>query len=278
MKRIFPNIGDIVVLVLLFLVVQLGVGIVLGLFGVTPPNIASTDSVDAVQYMEQQESLGLYTAFVYFVLMVASLIVMGLYVRLRGGRRAIKIRHSVSGIDPNMLILGVVWLLASQIILEPLVELLPESESPGVGRGLWAWVTIAVAAPVLEELLCRGLLYEIVRKRWGMGLAIPFSALFFGVIHADISTMVVAIVAGVILAMIYERTSSIFSTMIIHSLNNIMAFSLVCFGLDEMSFRELLGGGMVYYITYAAAALLFVAIAAGMVVKLHKKSKQNDIK
>jgi uncharacterized membrane protein YadS len=111
-----------------------------------------------------------------------------------------------------------------------------------------------------------------------MGLAIPFSALFFGVIHADISTMVVAIVAGVILAMIYERTSSIFSTMIIHSLNNIMAFSLVCFGLDEMSFRELLGGGMVYYITYAAAALLFVAIAAGMVVKLHKKSKQNDIK
>ncbi len=273
-KISFPNVGDLVVLVLLFLAVQFAIGIVLGLCGVKVPTISPIDTVDAVQYMDEQLVLGRYTAMVYPLLMCSALIVMALYVRIRGGRRAIVIRHSVLGINPNVVLVGFVWLLSTQIVLEPLVERLPESESVGVGRGLWAWLTIAVFAPVLEELICRGVLYEVVHKRWGMALAIPFTALFFGIIHADISTMVVAIVAGVIFAMLYERTSSIFCNMIIHSLNNVMAFSLICLGLNEMSFRELLGGGTVYYICYAVAATLFVVVFADMIAKLHRKNRR----
>jgi membrane protease YdiL (CAAX protease family) len=273
-KRAFPTIGDMVVMLLLFFVVQLGCGLILGALGVLPPTLSSVHEVDAEVYMSEQLQLGRYTALVYPLLMSLSLAVIWLYARLRGGKGTVKIGHSAAGLNPTIILVGVLWLVSAQVMLEPLTELLPKSESAGVGRGLWAWITIAIFAPILEELLCRGVLYGTIKRRWGVLSAIALSALFFGIIHFDPATVVVALVAGLIFGVLYERTSSIFSTMIIHSLNNIVAFELICFDIEDMSFSEVVGGGIPYYILYAVACVVFVAISVEACVKVFKKRKE----
>ena len=124
---------------------------------------------------------------------------------------------------------------------------------------MWAAFTAIVSAPILEELLCRGVLFEVLNKRWGVKVSILVSALFFGLLHFNPANAIVAVVAGLIFGVLYVRTSSLYATIIIHAINNAIAFALISVGMDDMSFAELLGGGVLYYVVYALSAVIFVA-------------------
>ena len=196
--RKFPTVGDMLMMLLLFFVVQMLSGILMNAFGFAAPETNAIDAVDIETYMNEQEALGRYTAIVYPISFLLSIGALWLYVRLRGGKRAIHIRHSASGFNPSVVLVGVLWLFASQIVLEPIISYLPENEGRGLGRGIWACFTAVISAAVLEELLCRGLIFEVLHKRWGVKTSILFSSLFFGLMHFDFATAIVAVVAGVI--------------------------------------------------------------------------------
>lgn len=258
-KRAFPTVGDVLLMLLLFALTQGVAGLLLQVFGHTAPVTSPIDAVDVETYMAEQEAFARYTAIAHPILFGASIFVLWLYARLRGGKRAITIRHSLSGLNPSIILVGVMWLLASQVILEPLLELMPSNNDFGIGRGIWAGFTAIVSASVLEELLCRGVIFETLNKRWGAKTSILVSALFFGLLHFDPANATVAIVAGFIFGVLYIRTSSIYATIIIHALNNAIAFALISFGAEDLSFREVLGGGATYYIVYALSVAIFVS-------------------
>lgn len=272
--RTFPSVGDVAMMLLLFCVTQLVVGLLLRVVGIVAPVTSAIDAVDVETYMGEQLALGRYTAMAYPLLMLSSIAVLWIYARLRGGKRVIRIRHSASGLNPTVVLVGVLWLFSSQIILEPLVELLPENPGQGLGRGAWACFTAVVTAAISEELLCRGLLFEVLNKRWGVKSSIFFSALFFGLIHFDPATAVVALVAGMIFGVLYVRTSSLYTTIIIHAINNALAFALISFGVGDISFEEVVGGGVLYYILYGVAVAIFVACSVEAYFKVFKKKKQ----
>ncbi len=271
--RKFPSVSDMCVLLLLFFVSQIVIGAVMKLFGIEPPITSAIDAVDIETYMNEQVALGEYTAVVYPLSMLFSIALLWLYVRLRGGKKAIRIRHSASGFNPNLVFVGVLWLLSAQIILEPLMSLLPPSEGRGLGRGVWACFTAVASSAVLEELLCRGLIFETFHKRWGIKTSILFSSLFFGLIHLDPATAIIAVVAGMIFGVLYVRTSSLYTTIIIHSINNAMAFALICFGVGDVSFSEIVGGGVIYYILYGVAAVVFLACSIEAYFSVFKTKK-----
>lgn len=272
-NRVFPLVWDVVAMIVLFFVAQLIGGVVLALCGAKAPVVSPVESITAEQYMCEQVAFANYNAVVFPLLMGFALLLVWLYVRLRGGRRAVTIRHAVGGLNPSVIFVGVMWLLSSQIVLEPLLAWLPSSNGGDVGRGICAWITVMISAPILEELLCRGLIYETLRKRWSIAISIAISALFFGVLHADWNTSIVAMVAGAIFSVLYERTSSIFVTIIVHSINNAMAYALLCFGLGDATFSSILGGGVTYYVVYAVAVVIFVAASVEAYFKLSKQSK-----
>lgn len=272
--RTFPSVGDVAMMLLLFCVTQLVVGLLLRVVGIVAPVTSAIDAVDVETYMGEQLALGRYTAMAYPLLMLSSIAVLWIYARLRGGKRVIRIRHSASGLNSTVVLVGVLWLFSSQIILEPLVELLPENPGQGLGRGAWACFTAVVTAAISEELLCRGLLFEVLNKRWGVTSSIFFSALFFGLIHFDPATAVVALVAGMIFGVLYVRTSSLYTTIIIHAINNALAFALISFGVGDISFEEVVGGGVLYYILYGVAVAIFVACSVEAYFKVFKKKKQ----
>ncbi len=272
--RRFPSVGDMLLLLLLFFVSQMFLGTILGALGLSAPATSPIDAVDIETYMNEQESLGRYTAFVYPLSMLFSIAVLWLYVRLRGGKRAIHIRHSASGFNPSVVLVGVLWLLSAQIILEPLMSVLPQSDNSGLGRGFWACFTAVISSAVLEELLCRGLIFETLHKRWGAKTSILFSSLFFGLIHLDLATAIVAMVAGMIFGVLYVRTSSLYTTIIIHSVNNAMAFALICFGVGDMSLYDIIGGGEIYWAAYGVAAAIFLACSIEAYFKVFRNNKR----
>lgn len=273
--RKFPSVGDMLVMFLLFVVTQMLFGVLMHTLGFVAPATSPIDAVDIETYMNEQEALGRYTAIVYPLSMLLSIGALWLYVRMRGGRNTIRIRHSAKGLNPSVVLVGVMWLIAAQIVLEPLMSMLPVSEGKGLGRGIWACLTAVVSAAVLEEFLCRGLLFETLHRRWGAKTSILFSSLFFGMIHFDAATAIVAVVAGIIFGILYYRTSSLYTTIIIHSINNMMAFAMICFGVGNMSLYDIIGGGAIYWMIYGVAAAIFVVCCTEAYFKVFRTKNKN---
>lgn len=86
-------------------------------------------------------------------------------------------------------------------------------------------ITIAVIPPIVEELLFRGMILHSLRK-YGDGFAIVGSALLFGLYHGNFVQMVFAFIAGLVMALVVVRTGSLWTSILIHFMNNFISFAL----------------------------------------------------
>jgi membrane protease YdiL (CAAX protease family) len=83
-------------------------------------------------------------------------------------------------------------------------------------------------APVAEELFFRGFFYTALRQRFGIAAAAAISSLAFAVGHIDALGVVAAsLIMGVVLALAYEYTRSLWVAIAIHSFNNSLATVLL---------------------------------------------------
>lgn len=105
---------------------------------------------------------------------------------------------------------------------------------------VWCNVLVMVLlAPIAEELLFRKLLIDRTVK-YGEGISILFSALFFGLFHGNLNQFAYAFVIGGIFAFIYVKTRNIKYTIFIHMLLNFLG-SVVSLALFNLSgYSELL--------------------------------------
>lgn len=108
------------------------------------------------------------------------------------------------------------WLVA----LAPLSrreEELFESMAP---TSLAALLLVCLLAPVLEELLFRGLILRGFLARYPRWPAIVGSALLFGAAHLNIYQFFVGLLIGVPLGWLYERTRSLLPCIALHAAYN----------------------------------------------------------
>lgn len=95
------------------------------------------------------------------------------------------------------------------------------------GGGSFSWtklilalITASVAAPFVEEIFFRGVLFGWLRTRWGAVPGVIISAAIFSGAHAIPLILASIFVVGLTLAIVYEKTKSILATMTLHSLFN----------------------------------------------------------
>ena len=89
-------------------------------------------------------------------------------------------------------------------------------------------VGVGVLAPISEELYFRGLLYNWFRQRTGVGWSVALSSLLFGMAHFDSSGMAAsAFVMGVVIALVYERTKSLWMAIAMHVITNSISVALI---------------------------------------------------
>ncbi|MFS0644385.1 CPBP family intramembrane glutamic endopeptidase [Siminovitchia sp. 179-K 8D1 HS] len=86
---------------------------------------------------------------------------------------------------------------------------------------LIAFISAAIISPIYEEIFYRGFIYRWLRTRIGFIGAILLSAIIFTIIHIPTyNAMPVNFFSGIILALAYERTNSIWPSVMIHGLTN----------------------------------------------------------
>lgn len=82
---------------------------------------------------------------------------------------------------------------------------------------------IAAVAPIVEETLFRGILFGSLRKYMGEWTAIIISAVVFAALHLDTAGFFPKFVLGIGLGYLYKKHHSIYPSIGMHAINNLMA-------------------------------------------------------
>ncbi|MBH9576271.1 CPBP family intramembrane glutamic endopeptidase [Inhella proteolytica] len=127
---------------------------------------------------------------------------------------------------PQLLMITPLLALLLGQLGEFLMELLPVSAAEQAGfelmmdGSLTSLVAVCLLAPVLEEMLFRGVVLRGMLTRYPRGQAIAASALLFGLMHLNVYQFVIGSLLGLLLGWLYERTRSLIPCIGLHAAYN----------------------------------------------------------
>ncbi|MGH4126060.1 MAG: lysostaphin resistance A-like protein [Clostridium sp.] len=87
-------------------------------------------------------------------------------------------------------------------------------------------LSIAVIAPIYEEIVFRGILLKGMSSKINPKLALIVSALFFALVHLNIPQGINAFLLGLIIGAIYLNTESIYLCIFAHFINNSVGITI----------------------------------------------------
>jgi membrane protease YdiL (CAAX protease family) len=83
-----------------------------------------------------------------------------------------------------------------------------------------AILAVVVTAPLVEEIVFRGLLHRLAGSVWGALPAVAVSSVIFGLVHGQPWYLFGLIGIGVVLAVIWEATRSVTACAVAHAVHN----------------------------------------------------------
>jgi membrane protease YdiL (CAAX protease family) len=123
-------------------------------------------------------------------------------------------------------------------------------------------ILLVVIAPIFEELMFRGIIYDAL-KPYGAGAAIVISSLLFGLAHGDLYMLFYTTALGFALGYIRYATDSLFVVTVLHALLNAVAAGMLVFpSLSEMFFENRLINTVNNIYLLAALVLIVVGLLA----------------
>lgn len=147
---------------------------------------------------------------------------------------------------------------ATVISFIPMPDSVIELFSQLMGGGWLSFVTVALAAPVLEELIFRGVILDSLLKRLSPVRAIIWSSVIFGIAHANPWQFIAAFSIGLIVGWLYYRTKSIWPGILLHFINNATASVLgELMGIEQSIDQQLLPGYA--WVLWLAAIIVLAA-------------------
>ena len=145
-------------------------------------------------------------------------------------------RHSEPPLSPSYvisLLTAFLLLVLGNSALAVVLELPDDGVSEifmGVKDEAFAWLTLCLVGPLVEELIFRA---GIARQLRSLGMrtfwAALLSAAVFGVAHGNLAQAIPAIILGTALGLYYFRTNDLRLCLTAHVLNNTLAFVLLFF-------------------------------------------------
>lgn len=129
------------------------------------------------------------------------------------------------------------------------------AETIYTGNLLEEFLAIVLAAPVIEELLFRGLAYRGFCRLWGPRTAMIVSALFFGIYHRNVVQGLYAFLLGLLMVYVYESFGTIRASIVFHMAAN--AISVVLTECIDMSWvKQSLFVELVFTVCFTAVAVI----------------------
>lgn len=98
------------------------------------------------------------------------------------------------------------------------------------------FLTIAILAPVLEELIFRGIILDGFLQRYDPWKAIIWSSIIFGIAHFNPWQFISAFALGVVIGWLYWKTRSLGPAIFLHFFNNAGAYiASTLLGEDQLT-------------------------------------------
>lgn len=97
-----------------------------------------------------------------------------------------------------------------------------ETQYPVLYNSIQA-ISIIVAAPIMEEILFRGILFQRWAVKWNLITGTIVSSLVFGFLHFNVLGL---FNFGVIMCILYLHTQTLYVPIFVHILNNFMAVAI----------------------------------------------------
>ena len=122
---------------------------------------------------------------------------------------------------------------------------------PGLAGMLLQIITYCFFMPFVEETVFRGIFFPRLQRRYGTGMAVLASALFFGLYHGTFSQGCYAFLMGIVFALAYESSGKFTVPLALHGACNLMTLwlqwtdrsSAVCTPMWAAAFLGISAGG-----------------------------------
>ena len=192
------------------------------------------------------DSIGAQFAFVLIAEGLAAWLVLWI-VRRRGlklstiglGRRPVKsdLYKALAGFG----VFYVILIIASIVVTNLSPKLVSQKQNIGFTNlrtssdQVLAFISLVLLPPLGEEVLVRGYLYSGLRRVWKFLPALLVTSLFFGAAHLEFgngtplvwAAAIDTFLLSVVLVYLREKTGALYAGMVVHMLNNLIAFLVV---------------------------------------------------
>ncbi len=119
--------------------------------------------------------------------------------------------------------LGCNWLIDMSGIINIFTGFNEVADSLYGGSIIFEFIAMVIIAPLLEEILFRGIIFARLREYMSVKVAIVISALIFGIIHGNVVQGIYAFIIGICLAYIYERYNTLLAAVLFHMSANLIS-------------------------------------------------------
>lgn len=194
------------------------------------------------------------------------------FAQKRRGTTALAFRPVNLGIYP----LVAIGTIALGVLIEPLLSAIPSPDwLEEILKEMFTKnliISAVLAAPILEEILLRGIVLDGFLKQYSPAKAIFWSAVIFGVMHLNPVQAVGAFLLGLPLGWLYYRTGSLWPGIALHFVNNAVSSLGFLFLEDDNldmsanTTRFLVGDDATYFTVLAVCAV----VVAGCYVLLNR--------
>jgi len=191
--------------------------------------------------------------------------------------------------DKIMLLVSIAVIALQIGIGSPIVEWIPMPEFVkniflefASQNGIYSFLTIVIAAPILEELIFRGIILNGLLKKYTPLKSILISSALFGLVHLNPWQFVAAMIIGMFSGWVYYRTRKLSLSILIHAVNNSIAFASMYF-VDakttiDMSSAEFYGGAFNYFMIIVAALFIAFICIYFLMIEFRKLDVEEDNK
>ncbi len=197
--------------------------------------------------------------------MVASTLMMSWHLLHFGYVSLVKDRYKEVSLSVQGM--SIVFIFSAMYVLNLLIEQagIPntmEDTFIAMSRNPFGILSIALLAPILEELLFRGAIQGVLQRALGKPwMAILISSLIFGIVHMNPAQIPFAFLLGMMFGWLYYRTGSLLPGIIGHVLNNSIAtVSMIVYG--NATIEEQIENSLIMWVWAAVSIAVCYAAAS----------------
>lgn len=170
--------------------------------------------------------------------------------------------HKVTPADYIIILMLTVLVI---IVIDPLTNLFPVPEKfhdlfeTMFSKTVPAFITVVIVAPLLEELIFRGIILEGFLRNYSPVKAILWTNLLFGLAHMNPWQFVGAFLMGIFISWVYYKSRNLALPVFIHFINNLTSYLFLYFTnkpVMEASLRDVFTGSSGYYTLIIACVIL----------------------